>query len=116
MSVSDWVECEAIRVDEDEESDEEEEVAHTSSSAVHWKLNDARAMQSVQHELMDSIVATIETLAMILEHRTEDSLRGQVRHPDQVRGAFVLDGIPALYAQLQGVGERIRPTAGSDDR
>merc|ERR1712019_246303 len=63
-------------------------------------LNGKPAMGEVKAQLIDSMTAAMDSLPLILAHRTEDSLREQVRDPDTVRDAFSLVGVSGLYDQL----------------
>merc|ERR1712137_723611 len=63
-------------------------------------LNSKPAINDVKTQLMNSMAATMDSLPLILAHRTEDSLRKHVRDPDTVKDAFSLDGVSRLYEQL----------------
>merc|ERR1712014_425380 len=86
MAVKDWAKSEAVADD-----------AVSSNLEI---LNGKPAMGEVKAQLIGSMTATMDSLPLILAHRTEDSLRDQVRDPDTVRDAFSLDGVSRLYDQL----------------
>jgi len=86
MAVKDW----------DQKEAEDDQVISSNLET----LNGKPAMGEVKAQLIDSMTAAMDSLPLILAHRTEDSLREQVRDPDTVRDAFSLDGVSGLYDQL----------------
>merc|ERR1712014_387286 len=94
MAVKDWAKSEAVADD-----------AVSSNLEI---LNGKPAMGEVKAQLIGSTTATMDSLPLILAHRTEDSLREQVPDPDTVRDAFSLDGVSRLYNELDGHFKRMQ--------